>query len=101
VLPSDNLTLILLEDFAMRTRLSTKGQLIIPKAIRERHDWSPGVELDVQDRGDALVIRLAKPGPETTFEDLAGCTGYRGPARSLEEMEAAIARGARRQAGPK
>ena len=86
---------------AMRTRLSTKGQLIIPKAVRDRHDWSPGVELDLEDRGDSLVIRLARPGPETTFEDLAGCTGYRGPARSLEEMEAAIVRGARRQGGRK
>ena len=85
----------------MRTRLSTKGQLIIPKAIRERHDWSPGVELDLEDRGDSVVLRLAKPGPETTFKDLVGCTGYRGPARSLEEMEAAIARGARRQGGRK
>lgn len=85
----------------MRTRLSTKGQLIIPKAIRERHDWSPGVELLLEDRGDSLVIRLAKPGPETTLEDLVGCTGYRGPARSLEEMDAAIARGARRHPGRK
>jgi AbrB family looped-hinge helix DNA binding protein len=85
----------------VRTRLSTKGQLIIPKAIRERHDWSPGVELVLEDRGDSLVIRLAKPGPETTLEDLVGCTGYRGPARSLEEMAAAIARGARHRRGGK
>jgi len=85
----------------MRTRLSTKGQLIIPKAVRDRHDWSPGVELDLEDRGDSLVIRLAKPRPETTLEDLVGCTGYRGPARSLEEMEAGIARGARRRGGRK
>jgi hypothetical protein len=33
--------------------------------------------------------------PETTLEDLLGCTGYRGPAHSLEEMEAGIAAGAR------
>lgn len=85
----------------MRTRLSTKGQLIIPKAIRDRHDWSPGVELVLEDRGDSLVIRLAKPEPETTLADLVGCTGYRGPARRLEEMEEAIARGARRRSGRK
>jgi AbrB family looped-hinge helix DNA binding protein len=79
----------------MRTRLSTKGQLIIPKAIRERHGWSPGSELALEDHGDAVVIRSVKHGPETTFEELVGCIGYRGPARSLEDMEAAIARGAR------
>ncbi|HEV3456316.1 MAG TPA: AbrB/MazE/SpoVT family DNA-binding domain-containing protein [Thermoanaerobaculia bacterium] len=79
----------------MRTRLSTKGQLIIPKAIRERHGWSPGSELALEDRGDAVLIRSARPEPETTFEELVGCTGYRGPARSLGDMEHAIARGAR------
>jgi AbrB family looped-hinge helix DNA binding protein len=79
----------------MRTRLSTKGQLIIPKAIRERHGWSAGSELALEDRGDAIVIRSARPAPETTFEELVGCIGYRGPARSLEDMEVAIARGAR------
>jgi AbrB family looped-hinge helix DNA binding protein len=77
----------------MRTRLSTKGQLIIPKAVRDRHGWLPGSELALEDHGDAVLIRSVKPEPETTFEELIGCTGYRGPARTLEDMEAAIARG--------
>jgi hypothetical protein len=33
--------------------------------------------------------------PEIRLEDLVGCAGYHGPRRSLEEMEAAIAQGAR------
>ena len=77
------------------TRLSTKGQLIIPKEVRERHGWTAGVELLVEDRGDSVVLRRADDLPETTLDDLVGCTGYKGPTRSLEEMEAAIARGAR------
>jgi len=77
------------------TRLSTKGQLIIPKEIRDRHGWTAGTELILEDRGDTVVLRQAEDFPVTTLEDLIGCTGYRGPARSLEEMEAAIARGAR------
>ena len=77
------------------TRLSTKGQLIIPKEIRERHGWTPGIELLVEDRGDSVVLRRTESFPETTLEDLVGCAGYTGPARSLEEMAAAIARGAR------
>jgi AbrB family looped-hinge helix DNA binding protein len=79
----------------MRTRLSTKGQLIIPKVIRDRHGWSPGVELAIEDRGESVIVRLARPFPETTLDELAGCMRYRGPARSLEEMEAAIERGVR------
>jgi AbrB family looped-hinge helix DNA binding protein len=77
------------------TRLSTKGQLIIPKEIRDRHGWMPGVEIIVEDRGDAVLLRLAEDLPETILEDLVGCAGYRGPARTLEDMEAGIAEGAR------
>jgi AbrB family looped-hinge helix DNA binding protein len=80
---------------AQPTRLSTKGQLIIPKEIRERHGWTAGTELLVEDRGDQVVLRQARDLPVTTLEDLAGCIDYTGPARSLEDMEAAIARGAR------
>jgi len=78
-----------------KTRLSTKGQLILPKEIRDRHGWAPGIQLEVEDYGDHVVLRQAEDFPETTLEDLIGCTGYEGPARTLEEMEAAIAQGAR------
>jgi len=81
----------------MTTRLSTKGQLIIPKEIRERHGWGAGIELEIEDRGDALLLRRVTYVPETTLEELLGCTGYQGPAHSLEEMEAGVAKGARRK----
>jgi len=81
----------------MTTRLSTKGQLIIPKEIRERHGWGAGIELEIEDRGDALLLRRVTDVPETTLEELLGCTGYQGPAHSLEEMEAGVAKGARRK----
>jgi len=77
------------------TRLSTKGQLIIPKEIRKRHGWTAGTELLVEDHGDSVILRRAEDFPTTTFEDLVGCVGYEGPALSLEDMEAGIARGAR------
>ncbi len=79
----------------MTSRLSTKGQLIIPKEIRDRHGWRTGIELEIEDRGECVVLRPVDAAPETTLEELFGCTGYEGPARSLEEMEAAIAKGAR------
>jgi AbrB family looped-hinge helix DNA binding protein len=80
----------------MTTRLSTKGQLVIPKEIREHHGWAPGVELEIEDRGDHVIVRPAGEVPETSLDDLIGCARYEGPARSLEEMEAGIAEGARR-----
>lgn len=79
------------------TRLSTKGQLILPKEVRERHGWEAGTVLEVVERGDAVLIRPVETLPETSLKDLVGCTGYRGPARSLAEMDAAVEREARRR----
>jgi AbrB family looped-hinge helix DNA binding protein len=80
---------------AQPTRLSTKGQLIIPQEIRKRHGWTAGTELLVEDDGDSVILRRAEDLPTTTLDDLVGCAGYKGPALSLEEMDAGIARGAR------
>ncbi|MFL6260684.1 MAG: AbrB/MazE/SpoVT family DNA-binding domain-containing protein [Thermoanaerobaculia bacterium] len=80
---------------AQSTRLSTKGQLIIPQEIRKRHGWTAGTELLVEDHGDSVILRRAEDLPTTTLDDLVGCVGYKGPALSLEEMDAGIARGAR------
>ena len=77
------------------TRLSTKGQLIIPKEIRERHGWTAGTELLVEDRGDSVILRRVANLPTTQLADLVGCAGYKGPALSIEEMEAGIAQGGR------
>ena len=79
----------------LTTRLSTKGQLILPKEVRDRHGWRPGTELEVEDLGESVVIRAVAQVPETRLEDLVGCAGYSGPAKTLEEMEEAVARGAR------
>ena len=43
----------------VKTRLSSKGQVIIPKAVRERQGWQPGTELEVEDQGD--VRAAARP----------------------------------------
>ena len=74
----------------LTVRLSTKGQLVVPKEIRIRHGWSSGAELTLEDLGDRVILREARDFPETRLEDLIGCTGYRGPARTLQEMEAGI-----------
>ena len=76
-------------------RLSTKGRLVIPKQIRERHGWIAGTELLVEDRGDAVILRKVANLPTTQLADLVGCAGYKGPAFNIEEMDAGIARGAR------
>ena len=76
------------------TRLSSKGQLILPKSVRDAHGWDSGVEFVVEDRPEGVMLRpaLARFAP-TRLEDVIGCTGYKGPAKSLEDMALAIAKG--------
>ena len=64
-----------------RTRLSNKGHVIIPKQVRERHGWTPGVELEVEDRGDAVVLRKARLFGRTTVDQVRGCLKHMEPPR--------------------
>jgi len=76
-----------------RTRLSSKGQLIIPKDIRDRRGWKAGTELEILDQGDVLVLRRAEtPFARTTFEEVRGCLRYDGPPIALEDFDEGIAR---------
>ena len=75
------------------TRLSSKGQVILPKAVREARNWQPGTEFTVEEVDEGVLLRPVKPFKPTTLEEVVGCTGYRGPARSLDDMERAVARG--------
>lgn len=75
------------------TRLSTKGQLILPKAIRQRRKWEAGTRLSVEDTSDGVLINIAKPEPvfpPTRFADVAGCLKYDGPPMTLDDMDRAI-----------
>ena len=79
------------------TRLSNKGQIVIPKQVRKAHGWEAGLEFIVEDTGDGIKLKPMSPFSETKVEELVGCVGYQGPKKSLEEMEAAIAKGARKK----
>jgi AbrB family looped-hinge helix DNA binding protein len=83
------------------TRLSSKGQLVLPKAIRDAGDWAEGTEFMVERVSEGVLLRPVRPFPVTRLEDVIGCAGYRGPARSIADMERAIAKGvkARRARG--
>ncbi|TVS14163.1 MAG: AbrB/MazE/SpoVT family DNA-binding domain-containing protein [Wenzhouxiangella sp.] len=82
------------------TRLSSKGQIILPKALRDAHHFQPGLEFAVEERPDGILLRpLSRAFAPTRVEDVLGCTGYRGRAKTIKEMEDAIARGVRESAG--
>ncbi len=79
-----------------KTRLSSKGQIIIPKAFRDAHGWGPGMDFEIEDTGGTLVLRPVKPFPTTSIDDVVGCLKWHGPPKTLEEMDEGIVREARR-----
>lgn len=72
------------------TRLSSKGQLIIPKEVRDRHGWRAGTELEVEERDGVVLLRRRKPWPPSRIEDVRGCVTYDGPPVRVEDMNAAV-----------
>jgi len=75
------------------TRLSSKGQVTLPKATRKQDHWSAGTDFKIEECPDSIVLRPKNRVPTTSHDDVVGCTGYRGPAKTLDEMDEAIARG--------
>ena len=74
----------------LTTTVSTKGQVILPKAIRERRNWPAGTRLVVEETADGVLLRAAPVFAPTRPEDVAGMLAYRGPPKTLDEMDAAI-----------
>jgi len=72
------------------TKLSSKGQVIIPKPIRMAHQWDVGQELIVIDTGDGVLLKSKTPFPETSIDEVAACLKYSGKTKTLEDMEQAI-----------
>ena len=71
-------------------KLSSKGQFILPKAIRDRHQWGTGTEFIIIDRGDELVIKPSRVFPSTELESPETPSIYCGKPLSLEEMDRAV-----------
>jgi AbrB family looped-hinge helix DNA binding protein len=76
------------------TKVSTKGQVILPKAVREARRWGPGTELEIEERGDDVVLRLKRPMKKHRLEDVIGILKHEGPPITEEQIREAAAAGA-------
>src|SRR5580692_2718069 len=65
-----NLTRVLLME---TTRLSTKGQIVLPKTMRTSRAWGPGTEFTVEETGDGILLRPAGVFSEANLDQVAGC----------------------------
>lgn len=82
----------------METTLSSKGQIVIPREIRQSHGWKPGVRFSIIDEGDEIILKPTVSRKNTVLEDVIGCAGYSGPKKSLADMDAGVLEEARKQA---
>ncbi len=81
------------------TKLSSKGQVILPKAVREARRWEVGTQFAVEEVADGVLLRPLSPFPPSKFDEVFGCLKYKGRAKTLGQMAKAIAKGVRERHG--
>jgi AbrB family looped-hinge helix DNA binding protein len=81
----------------LTTTVSTKGQVILPKAIREQRHWPAGTELMVEDTPEGVLLTAKPAFAPTRPKDVFGSLPYEGLAKSIADMKAGIAAEAKRR----
>jgi len=81
----------------MTVRLSTKGQVILPKSIRQRRRWDAGTRLVIEDTADGVLLKAAPSFKSTRSDEVFGSLKGSGPPKTLEEMDAGVLAEARRR----
>jgi len=74
------------------TRLSTKGQIVLPKNIRTSRAWVPGTEFIVEETGGGILLRPASRFPKANLDDVAGCLRSKRKSKTPAQMRTAIRR---------
>ena len=81
--------------------VSSKGQIVLPAALRRRLGMGAGARLEVIEESDGLKLRVARPVATTDVAALAGLVKAptRGVPRRLEDFDpASMLSGKRRRA---
>lgn len=79
------------------TTLSTKGQVILPQAIRQNRAWGPGTRLTVEETADGVLLLPAPAFPSSGPDEVYASLRHNGPPIAAEEMNAALLAEARRR----
>jgi AbrB family looped-hinge helix DNA binding protein len=79
------------------TTVSTKGQVILPKAIRDKRKWGEGTQLIVEETDAGVLLKEAPVFAPTKPGAAFGMLKYKGKPKTIREMDAAIAAEVRRR----
>jgi AbrB family looped-hinge helix DNA binding protein len=72
-------------------KLSSKGQVVIPKEIREANHWQPGATFNIAATAAGLMLMPVPLFTPTTNEQVAGCLHRSGRKKLTEhDMDAAV-----------
>ncbi len=83
------------------TRLSSKGQVVLPKPVRDALHWPEGTDLEILQGEDSVTLRRKIPPRRLpTSEEVdrvAGCLKYNEPPKTLEDIDRELTESFRRE----
>lgn len=79
----------------MRTaKISSKGQVAIPAALREAVDLRPGAEVTFELAGSAILLRPVPQFEPVTPKQGYGCIPHEGPSATEADIRGAVRKAA-------
>ena len=80
------------------TKLSTKGQIVLPKELRSARAWVPGTEFTVEATPEGVLLRPVTQAKKYSISDLAGILKRPGRAPLTDkQIKAALDREVKRK----
>ncbi len=81
----------------LTTTVSTKGQIILPKAIRQALSWKAGKKLIVEHASEGVLLKPLPVFARTRNKDVFGCLAFRGAPKTVAEMKTGVLAEAKRR----
>jgi AbrB family looped-hinge helix DNA binding protein len=75
------------------TKLSSKGQVVLPKPVRETLGWTQGMEFRIEANEQGVLLRPLRCFQPTTLREVIGSAGYSGRRMTTADMQSAIRKG--------
>jgi AbrB family looped-hinge helix DNA binding protein len=72
-------------------KISAKGQITVPRAIRQKRGWEPGTRIIVIDTNEGVLLKTAPIFAPTKSHEVFGSLRYGRRPKTLKDMEAGIA----------
>ena len=70
----------------MTITLSSKGQVVIPKEVRDELHWEAGTTLTLVASGSSVILKASPRKAGRNLADLIGMLKHDGPPLSTEEL---------------